>query len=106
MLPDDRVRLLHMIDAADNAMGFVAGYTQAALCTGSDCLDTFLQFRLPVAVPPAPTFAASASLGAIVWSPFDYPVELDRDVTQSMGCRQSDTANIEAHAVFHAVWRH
>lgn len=31
MQPEDRVRLLHMIDAADNAMGFVVGYTQAAL---------------------------------------------------------------------------
>jgi uncharacterized protein with HEPN domain len=31
MSPEDRVRLLHMIEAADNAMGFVAGFTPAAL---------------------------------------------------------------------------
>lgn len=31
MPPEDRVRLLHMIEAADNAMSFVAGYAPAAL---------------------------------------------------------------------------
>ena len=31
MLPEDRVRLLHMIEAGENAMGFVAGYTPEAL---------------------------------------------------------------------------
>lgn len=31
MLPEDRVRVLHMIEAAENAMGFVAGHTPAAL---------------------------------------------------------------------------
>ena len=31
MLPEDRVRLLHMIEAADDAIGFVADYTPEKL---------------------------------------------------------------------------
>lgn len=31
MPPEDRVRLLHMIEAADNAMDFVLGYTPTDL---------------------------------------------------------------------------
>lgn len=31
MPPEDKVRLLHMIEAADNAMVFVAGLTPEAL---------------------------------------------------------------------------
>jgi len=31
MPPEDRVRLLHMIEAADEAMSFIAGYTLAGL---------------------------------------------------------------------------
>lgn len=33
MPPEDRIRLLHMIEAADEAMGFVAGQTRADLET-------------------------------------------------------------------------
>jgi len=31
MSPEDRIRLLHMIEAADSAIGFVAGFTVAEL---------------------------------------------------------------------------
>jgi hypothetical protein len=39
MPPEDRVRLLHMIEAADEAMRFVAGQSASMLATaGKRCL--------------------------------------------------------------------
>ena len=45
LLPDDRVRLLHMVDAAETALGFISGRQRADLDT-----DTMLRFALVRAV--------------------------------------------------------
>lgn len=45
MLPEDRVRLLHMIEAADEAVSFVAGQTRTGLETDRKTLFAVIRLQ-------------------------------------------------------------